>query len=221
MKKNLSAFESALRNLRERIVYKDFVQGEFISEEDIAQKLGISRGPVRKAFLALQSEGLTRILSTGRTQVIGLTEKDIADMYDVRLLLEQEAIQRIMAQDFVDFSPVLKVYKEMRTIHDTQSNPGGLDVETRTRLVELDYAFHKHIVSLAENRPLFNAWVTVTCLMRELMKQNIDQLSVEIQRHGKIVDTLIRRDDECPRLIAEHLELAKQSLTRLFAKELA
>lgn len=67
--------------------------GEFLREETLAERLGVSRTPVREALRRLASEGLLEAHGRG-FRVPALTEDDLEDIYELRLLLETEAVRQ-------------------------------------------------------------------------------------------------------------------------------
>ena len=70
------------------------VIGQPLQEEVLAAQLGVSRTPVREALTRLASEGL--LASDGRSFVVpALTERDIDEIYELRLMLEPEALRRV------------------------------------------------------------------------------------------------------------------------------
>ena len=71
--------------------------GEFLREETLAQRLGVSRTPVREALRRLASEGLVE--SHGRSFAVpALTGDDIEEIYELRVLLETEAVRQAAAR---------------------------------------------------------------------------------------------------------------------------
>ncbi len=81
--------------LREKIISKEFAEGERLDIEDISKHLGVSKTPIKEALSHLESEGLVRILPRSGTFVSYFTVKDIEDSFDVRRVLECYAVEMI------------------------------------------------------------------------------------------------------------------------------
>jgi len=80
--------------LRDHLLSGGFVGGEPMQEEVLAAQFGVSRTPVREALARLASEGLLE--SSGRSYLLpALSRADIDDIYELRLLLEPEAIRQV------------------------------------------------------------------------------------------------------------------------------
>lgn len=74
--------------LREDILAGNYLPNEELKEKAIGDELGVSRTPVREALRQLELEGLITIIPNKGAYVVGLTKKDIRDIYEIRLLLE-------------------------------------------------------------------------------------------------------------------------------------
>ena len=78
----------AYQHLRQEIIYNRLKPGEALSETDLAEKMDVSRTPVREALMKLANEGLvTRYPSRG-CFVSPITVKDVAEIYELRIQLE-------------------------------------------------------------------------------------------------------------------------------------
>jgi len=84
--------DQAIELLRDYIVGGSIPPGTKIVEREVADLLGISRAPVRDALMELEKEGLVVTKSSGR-YVIELTERDVRELYQVRLALERLAAE--------------------------------------------------------------------------------------------------------------------------------
>src|SRR5699024_4736264 len=85
-------------------------KGQVLSENQIAKEFNVSRSPVREALKKLEEEKLLRLERMG-VVVLGIAEKDIEEIYDVRLMIESFVMQRILRQDNV------KLLNELEKIH--------------------------------------------------------------------------------------------------------
>ena len=74
--------------IREGILSGKYKQQEELKEITLGQELGVSRTPVREALRQLELEGLVKIIPNKGAYVMGLTERDIQDIYAARSALE-------------------------------------------------------------------------------------------------------------------------------------
>jgi DNA-binding GntR family transcriptional regulator len=83
-----------LETIKAGILNGQFRPGTALVENDLAGQFGVSKTPVREALKALESSGLVVIRPYTGTTVRELTEQDALAIYDMRLLLEPEAVRR-------------------------------------------------------------------------------------------------------------------------------
>ena len=93
--------------LRREILSGIAEPGLLLAESAVAQRLGVSRVPVREALFALEREGLVEFSGTGRAFVKALTPRDFDELYDLRLVLEPLA-SRLAAPVFKKDSGALE-----------------------------------------------------------------------------------------------------------------
>ncbi|MBQ3410333.1 MAG: gluconate operon transcriptional repressor GntR, partial [Bacillus sp. (in: Bacteria)] len=101
--------------LRMRIIAGAIESGTILSENKIAADFSVSRSPVREALKLLASENIIRLERMGAV-VIGLTEKEIEEIYDVRLLIETFIFERLGKMDTNDLVRELNKIMEMMKI---------------------------------------------------------------------------------------------------------
>ena len=80
--------------MRKALLAGEFSSGEELSLTDTAAKLGVSRTPVREAFQALAAEGLLELRMNRGAIVVGIDETFIRNHFELRCLLESEAVKR-------------------------------------------------------------------------------------------------------------------------------
>ena len=79
-------------------IQKDILSGEIkpqtkLTEQNLCKKYNVSRTPVREAFRQLESEGLIENIPNRGAFVIGLSNRDISDLFDLRCLFEVQAVE--------------------------------------------------------------------------------------------------------------------------------
>ena len=87
LKKQPSLADQAYAAIRSAIIANQLTPGEVLTEESLAEMLGISRTPIREAIYRLGQERLVEMTGKG-ARVIGISAGDIADIYEIRLRLE-------------------------------------------------------------------------------------------------------------------------------------
>ena len=78
--------------LREAILHGELSAGQRLREEELAERLQVSRGPVRDAFVSLEREGLIRSSRHRGVTVVELNLRDLHEIYTLRSALEPLAI---------------------------------------------------------------------------------------------------------------------------------
>lgn len=84
----------AYERLREALIHSEVVPGAKITEEALAEDLGVSRPLVREALQRLEVEGLVERSDNGRMRARSVTVEDVHHLYAVRSALEQLAVEQ-------------------------------------------------------------------------------------------------------------------------------
>lgn len=122
--------------LRQAIITGEFAPGERLMEISLANRLGVSRTPVREAIRKLELEGLVIMIPRKGAQVARITEKNLRDVIEIRTVLEEFAAvlacERIdqaglhdlrqAHEDFirsVENGDILDIVDKDETFHDT------------------------------------------------------------------------------------------------------
>ena len=85
---NYSLSSRVFRTIRENILSGKYEPEEELKEKTIGEELGVSRTPVREALRQLELEGLVTIIPNKGAYVVGISQKDIRDIYEIRSRLE-------------------------------------------------------------------------------------------------------------------------------------
>lgn len=139
----LNAAAQTYREIKRRIVELEYRLGERLSETRLASELGIGRSPVRSALARLRSEGWVAISPQSGTFVKALTNRDIEEVTELRIVLEMHAA-RIAAERITR--------KELDTLQIAFDTLGPSIVAGRSELfIDLDKQFHRAIYKAAGN----------------------------------------------------------------------
>ncbi len=138
--------ELVYRKLRELIVRGQLAPGTRIVETDVAQRLGVSRTPVRGALQRLQQEGYildSPALQQSRPTVAPLTREDARELFSIVAELEGLAA-RFAAQR--DGSEREKLVSDLTSINEQFRKASDARQQNHSRLWELDEKFHRRYV---------------------------------------------------------------------------
>jgi DNA-binding GntR family transcriptional regulator len=195
--------------IRDVILIGGLQPGDRIGEAEIAQRLQVSRGPVREALVRLEQEGLVTIERHRGATVVDLDKKDVLELASLRSAIEQlamgEATRSATPQDLASLDAVVK---EMRS-----ARARGAD-ET---LVRLDVEFHDTVYRAAHHDRLYAAWTTIRsqvslALLRRRVV-NLDYPELVVAEHAALAATLASRNAaEAKAQIATHIEGAYSRL---------
>ena len=134
--------------LREAILRGELKPGERLMEIQLANKLGVSRTPIREAIRKLELEGLVLMIPRKGAEVAQITEKSLRDVLEVRRALENLAVQlaclRMSPQTLADLKAAARAFEEIL---------GGEDV---TAVAEADVAFHDVSYMATDNQRLIS-----------------------------------------------------------------
>lgn len=106
----LSTGEQIALDLRYKIISNQIKDGEKLSENTLAQMYEVSRSPVRDALKILSNDKLIRLERMGAV-IMALSENDIKELYDMRLMIESFSFERMSKKDVSKV--VLELHKKL------------------------------------------------------------------------------------------------------------
>jgi DNA-binding GntR family transcriptional regulator len=176
-----SSAERAYEYVKGRLLDGRYAGGTLLSENELARRLGVSRTPVREAFLHLEAEGLLALYPRRGALVVPISPSEAEDLLEARMLIEPHCARRVAAHH-ADLGPALR---ESIAEHEQALAPGG------GGFIVADRKFHRMIVAANDN---------------PLLTRLYDSLR---DRHQRIAATTIAREPtRIARFIAEHREIA-------------
>lgn len=154
-------WQDAADALRRAIVTGEMAAGDRVSEARVAERLGVSRQPVRDAIRLLVQEGLLA-QRDGFTTVVGCTEEDVRRLYRFREHLEAYAVRLIAAPEL----PPGAVDALWSAVSEMDRAWSARDAAA---FVAADLAFHRALVSAAADRWVLSAWESLAPTLRTTM----------------------------------------------------
>jgi DNA-binding GntR family transcriptional regulator len=151
---------NAYEEIKARIIDLRYPPGEKLSEARLVEELGCGRSPIRSAFARLQSEGFIAVSPQSGIYVRALTEQEIKDVFDCRLLLEVH-VTRLAATN-MDAEQLRKLRVAFRRLAPQGKSPPTADVFED--FDELDTMFHASIYRAAGNS-------TITGILLNLLEK--------------------------------------------------
>lgn len=137
--------------LRDRIIKGICVQGEHLIEEELANEFEVSRATIREALRLLETEGLLKREINKYTYVHELSQKEIKELFSMRVLLEREAVGYCVENNCVPSEELLMCIERMRFCTENGNN----DWDTH---LQADIAFHASVMKAAGNIYIWKCW---------------------------------------------------------------
>lgn len=190
-----SAGERVTCELRMRIISGLIESGTILSENKLAAEYNVSRSPIREALRVLANENLIRLERMGAI-VIGIKEKEVEEIYDVRLLIETFVFERLVKIDTADLVRELNKILEMMQIAikykdaDEFAYQDVLFHETIIRAID-----HSYISMIWNNtKPVMESFILLS--MRMHFNEKYDDLSRIVNNHKLYIDAIKTKDRE-------------------------
>ena len=204
MNEYLPLRDVVFNTLRQAILRGELKPGERLMEIALSQRLGVSRTPVREAIRMLEQEGLVIMIPRKGAQVAEISEKDLKDVLEVRLGLEELAVriacQRITEEELEELEQAVKEFEEAMK----EDNLGVLaaadvkvheviygsthryrveylkDVESRKTLVEEHYAVYRALKARNQQQAVKDICIHIVNQQNAILR-SLEQMNKEEQ----------------------------------------
>ena len=202
MNEYLPLRDVVFNTLRQAILRGELKPGERLMEIQLANKLGVSRTPIREALRKLELEGLVNMVPRKGAEVADITEKSLRDVLEVRKALEELSVQlaweKITEEEIEDLIRVAERFKDT------------LDDQDVTKIAEADVAFHDVIYTATDNQKLI---LLLNNLREQMYRYRVEYLKKEeaypqlIAEHEELIDNISKRNkEEATRIMCEHID---------------
>lgn len=187
--------------LRQAIIKGDLKPGERLLEIQLADKLGVSRTPVREAIRKLELEGLVTMVPRRGTTVLGITKKHLKDVLEIRSALEELALElacrRVTPEQYEELVRLEALLEAKQ------------DSDNAFELSDIDEKFHEQIYQATNNPRLIQLLAN---LREQMYRYRLEYMKAKdkrprlIQEHQQIIKALKNNDSKAGRkAIYDHI----------------
>lgn len=185
--------------------------GDRFSESEIAERMEVSRTPVRQALFWLEREGYVEVYFRSGWQVKPFDFEYFEELYDLRIVLECEAIRRLCALPGEESAALLAEVKQF-WIDDARPDDG--------KTVSLhDEAFHMALVAAAGNREMARIHAELTEKIRIIRRLDFtreDRVDATYHEHAQILRAVFRQQtEEAQRILTDHIAISRAEVRKI------
>ncbi len=204
--------ETTYERLCEEIRSGKLPPGSRLRETEIAERLAVSRTPVREAIRRLEADGLVDHLPRSGAVVRKLEYPELMELYEMRTVLEGTAARlAARAASPVELEELVAINDEMRAA------AGRPEV-----VIGLNRQFHKLLLDAARNRFLLRAMATVENTLLILGSSSMakpDRAREAVDEHREVLDALLARDGAAAEAaMRRHMERAQFARLRILRR---
>ncbi|MGN0437163.1 MAG: GntR family transcriptional regulator [Lachnospiraceae bacterium] len=187
--------------LRQAIITGEFSPGERLMEIKLANKLGVSRTPVREAIRMLELEGLVVMIPRKGAEVASITEKELQDALEVRTAIEELSVE--LACQRIDEAGKERLKQACIEFKE------AIDTKHVQNIVDGDVKFHDVIFDLTRNQKLINVAHQLGEQVYRYRVEYVKDFSyhdVLVEEHYAITNAILTNDVEKAReIMRKHL----------------
>lgn len=210
--------DNAARQLVHSIITGEIPQGQKLNEAELAERLGMGRGPVREALRHLEGMRLVTRIPNAGARVVVLDRKTLSDLYAVREALEGMACHLAATQMTDD--EIAQLSKLLDRHQEQLEKQGGKTYSQS----EGDLDFHYQIVRGSRNEMLMDLLGSEQYQLLRMCRYRTSRIAQRtrpaLQQHRQIVEALAQRDGELAEmLMRRHIQGAWRSISELIDEE--
>ncbi|MCM0758741.1 MULTISPECIES: GntR family transcriptional regulator [Sporomusa] len=180
----------AYQKILDMIIEDEISSGGILSENVLADLLGMSRTPIREALRMLQKDDLIEVIQGSGTFVKSVTEKELSDLFSVRISLECLAVEK--AIHYIDDQQIDKMIAEWEALkHSTDIN--------WKQVVSSDNELHRMIIYKSHNnilKHIYNLLNSKILRYQRLAAKSLGNSEVTILQHLELLRLLKAKDSK-------------------------
>lgn len=205
--KNVSLADRVYDQLEYNILSGAYTQGEIISETRLSEELGVSRTPIREAMSRLSHEKLIKESTMG-TVVVGVTEKDVKDLFEVKRRIEVMATRRA-AENISEEG--LKALQDNVDQQEFYAQKGDA-----VKVRDLDTEFHDIIYRECGSLTFETILTPIHHKMMKFRRLSLEKsrrIMASVKEHRALYDAIAEKDgDKIDTIVLMHIDHAYNSI---------
>ncbi|MBR2986782.1 MAG: GntR family transcriptional regulator [Clostridia bacterium] len=207
--KNISLADQVFARLEADVLSGKYARGEILTEMALCADLGVSRTPIREAAHRLAQEHLVELTSKGIT-VLGVTDKDLSDIYDIRMRLEGMAAALAAKNATDEQISEMKETLDLQEFYEAKKDPEHIRF--------MDSRFHDLLYAAADSIVLYDTLVPLhrkTQKFRKASVENKSRAEASLAEHRAIFDAIVTRNAvAAEEAMKQHVINAKNHITK-------
>ena len=215
MNEYLPLRDVVFNTLRQAIITGEFAPGERLMEIALANRLGVSRTPVREAIRKLELEGLVVMIPRKGAEVAKITEKDLRDVLEVRSSLEELAAELATERMNEEIKEKLE-----KALDDFKK---AIDSEDNAAIADSDVEFHDIIFEATGNARLIQI---ISNLREQMYRYRLEYVkdteyhTVLLNEHLELVKAMLEgKKDEARKIMKKHIDNQEMTVIRNIKEE--
>lgn len=201
--------------LKKEICDGNYQPGQWLQEKELAEQFSVSRSPVREALKQLAADGLVVEVPNKGVFIREFTPKDIEEIFDLRVMMESYAIDKIVDLLTEDAkSQLASCLNQLQT---------AFEQHHLAKYIQADTALHDLIIRLSGNSFLSIAYERVHILIQQFRTcslQDQGRFDESIEEHQDIIQHILAGEPEQAKEInSRHLQLAKEQIIAHLAEQ--
>ena len=185
--------------------------GDRFSENAIAERLAVSRTPVRQALFRLEHEGYVEVWFRSGWQVRPFDFAWFDELYDLRTVLECEALRRLCALPAARCASLLRDQQQFWCEQPPLSDGKSVSL--------LDEAFHQALVVAAGNQQMALVHAELTEKIRIIRRLDFtrdDRIAATYHEHALILSAIFRQQsEEAQQILTDHIAVSRAEVRNI------
>jgi DNA-binding GntR family transcriptional regulator len=208
-----SRAEMVYEQLKRDVADFKLVPGDRFTENELSERLGVSRTPVRQALFRLQQEGYVEVLFRNGWRVLPFDFERFEQLYDLRMVLETTAVQRLCTDETKIDRALLE---QIAAIWLVPAAERSTDIR---QVAQWDEDFHCSLVAAAGNAEMTRVHRDVTERIRIIRRLDFTKqarIDATYEEHAKILRAIQRkRSDPAVMLLRAHIQTSQAEVRKI------